>query len=208
MQAAASIGLLLMSVTTQSGLGQQQTAPPPAPAVQPGLPQPPEPKLTDPLYLRDTGRDYTKPKSHFKNPIAPYTPIYVPLPTAANSPRLGALVRNGTIYLGLSDAVALALENNYDIEIQRINLDIADTDILRTRAGSTLRGVSTGLVTNTLGGTTSTITGGGGPGGTSISTGGGAAGAQGLVLSTQGGGPTVESLDPLLTGTVQYESAK
>jgi outer membrane protein TolC len=217
MQAAASIGLLLMSVTTQSGLAQQQTAPPPAPAVQQtvansatgqaGLPQAPEPKPTDPLYLRDTSRDYTKPKSHFKNPIAPYTPINVPLPTASNAPRLAALVRDGTIYLGLSDAVALALENNYDIEIQRLNLDIADTDILRTRAGSTLRGVSTGLVTNTLGGTTSTITGGGGPGGTSVSTGGGAAGAQGLVLSTQGGGPTVESLDPLLTGTVQYESA-
>jgi outer membrane protein len=218
MQAAASIGLLLMSVTTQSGLAQQQTAPPPAPAVQQtvansatgqaGLPQAPEPKPTDPLYLRDTSRDYTKPKSHFKNPIAPYTPINVPLPTASNAPRLAALVRDGTIYLSLSDVVALALENNYDIEIQRLNLDIADTDILRTRAGSTLRGVSTGLVTNTLGGTTSTITGGGGPGGTSISTGGGAAGAQGLVLSTQGGGPTVESLDPLLTGTVQYESAK
>jgi outer membrane protein TolC len=218
MQAAASIGLLLMSVTTQSGLAQQQTAPPPAPAVQQtvansatgqaGLPQAPEPKPTEPLYLRDTSRDYTKPKSHFKNPIAPYTPINVPLPTASNAPRLAALVRDGTIYLSLSDAVALALENNYDIEIQRLNLDIADTDILRTRAGSTLRGVSTGLVTNTLGGTTSTITGGGGPGGTSVSTGGGAAGAQGLVLSTQGGGPTVESLDPLLTGTVQYESAK
>jgi outer membrane protein TolC len=217
MQAAASIGLLLMSVTTQSGLAQQQTAPPPAPAVQQtvansatgqaGLPQAPEPKPTEPLYLRDTSRDYTKPKSHFKNPIAPYTPINVPLPTASNAPRLAALVRDGTIYLSLSDAVALALENNYDIEIQRLNLDIADTDILRTRAGSTLRGVSTGLVTNTLGGTTSTITGGGGPGGTSVSTGGGAAGAQGLVLSTQGGGPTVESLDPLLTGTVQYESA-
>src|ERR1700730_8869945 len=114
MQAAASIGLLLMSVTTQSGLAQQQTAPPPAPAVQqtvansatgqPGLPPAPEPKLTDPLYLRDTGRDYTKPKSHFKNPIAPYTPIYVPLPTAANSTRLGALVRDGSIYLSRSDA--------------------------------------------------------------------------------------------------------
>ena len=41
----------------------------------------------------------------------------------------------------------LALENNYDIAIARINLDIADTDILRAKAGSSLRGVSTGLVT-------------------------------------------------------------
>ena len=68
--------------------------------------------------------------------------------------------------MSLSDAVLLALENNFDIAIARINLDIADTDILRAQAGSGLRGVSTGLVTNTLGGSTSTITSGGGPGGT------------------------------------------
>jgi outer membrane protein TolC len=216
MQAAASIGLLLMSVSTQPVLAQQQ-ANPPAPAagqtmtnnaaVQPGLPQAPEPKLTEPLYLRETGHDYTKPKSHFKNPIAPYTATNLPLPQTGNSPRLGTLLRDGKIYLGLSDAVALAVENNYDIEIARINLDIADTDILRTRAGSTFRGVSTGIVQNTLGGTTSTITSGGGPGGTSTAAGGGAAGANGIVLSTNGGGPIPETLDPTLSGTVQYESA-
>ena len=76
--------------------------------------------------------------------------------------------------------MTLALENNYDIAIARINLDIADTDILRTRAGGVLRGVSTGLVTNTIGGTTSTITSGGGPGGTSSGAGGAASGATGL----------------------------
>jgi outer membrane protein len=215
MQAAASIGLLLMSVTTQSALGQQTN--PTAPAASqtvvndttgtPGLPQAPQPKLTEPLYLRDTGKDYTKPKSHFRNPIAPYTSITVPLPRTGNSTRLDSLVRDGKIYLSLADAVALALENNYDIAIARINLDIADTDILRTRAGQTLRGVSTGLVANTLGGTTSTVTGGGGPGGTSTSSGGSGAGASGLVLSTNGGGPAVENLDPLLTGTLQYEAA-
>src|SRR5436309_2242467 len=124
MQAAASIGLLLMSVSTQPVLAQQQ-ANPPAPATtqtvtnnstgQPALPQAPEPKATEPLYLRDTGHDYTKPKSHFKNPIAPYTATNVPLPQTGNSPRLDTLLREGKIYLSLSDAVALALENNYDI---------------------------------------------------------------------------------------------
>ena len=112
------------------------------------------------------------------------------------------LLRDGKIYLSLSDAVTLALENNYDIAIARINLDIADTDILRAKAGSFLRGVSTGLVTNTLGGSTSTIVGGGGPGGTSSGAGGGGTGAQGLVLSTNGGGPTPELRDPVLTGTI------
>jgi outer membrane protein len=61
------------------------------------------------------------------------------------------LLKDGKIYLSLSDAIALALENNFDIAIARINLDIADTDILRAKAGSTLHGVSTGIVANTLG---------------------------------------------------------
>jgi len=214
MQAAASIALLLMSVVTQPGMAQQTspTAPAPPQAIandttgQNGLPQAPAPKYTEPLFLRDTGRDYTKPKSHLWNPIKPYTPINVPLPRLGNTPRLDSLLRDGKIYLSLSDAVTLALENNYDIAIARINLDIADTDLLRAKAGSTIRGVSTGLVTNTLGGQTTTITSGGGPGATSAGTGGGGAGVNGLVLSTNGGGPLPENLDPVLTGQLEYEA--
>jgi outer membrane protein len=224
MQAAASIALLLMSVWTQPGMAQQTspttqtppqtspTAPAPPQAVtndttgQPGLPQAPAPKLTEPLYLRDTPIDYTKPKSHFWNPIAPYTATNVPSPALANTNRLESLLRDGKIYLSLSDAVALALENNYDIAIARINLDIADTDILRAKAGSLLRGISTGLVTNTLGGQTTTILTGGGPGATSAGTGGAGAGAGGLVTSTNGGGPLPEALDPVLTGTLEYQT--
>ena len=195
MQAAASIALLLMSVTTQPVIAQQTNPTAPTQAgqqstpEQAGLPQAPEPKYTEPLYLRSTGTDYTKPKSHLWNPIAPYTTTNVPLPRTGNTPRLDSLLRDGKIYLSLSDAVTLALENNYDIAIARINLDIADTDILRAKAGAALRGVSTGVVQNTLGGTTTTITGGGGPGGTSSAAGGGGTGVRGLVLSTQGGGP-------------------
>jgi outer membrane protein TolC len=230
MQAAASIALLLMSGWTQPGMAQQPTNPPtnpvpatqppqtsptaPAPAQpvqndttgQPGLPQAPAPKLTEPLYLLDTPIDYAKPKSHLWNPIAPYTATNVPEPPETNSDRLKSLLQDGKIYLSLADAVALSLENNYDIAIARINLDIADTDILRAKAGSTLRGVSTGLVQNTLGGTTLTIQGGGGPGATSAGAGGGGAGIGGIVVSTNGGGPLPEFRDPVLTGTVQYET--
>jgi outer membrane protein len=173
----------------------------------PGLPQAPLPKLTEPLYLRDTPRDYTDAHHFLPNPLKLYTPTDYPEPRLQNTPRLDSLLRDGKIYLSLSDAVTLALENNYDIAIARINLDIADTDILRAKTGAALRGVSTGLVTGTLGGSTTTITGGGGPGGTSGAVGGGGAGASGLVLSTSGGGPTPEAMDPLLTGTIQYESA-
>jgi len=170
-----------------------------------GLPQTPEPKLTEPLYLRPTNKDYTNAYGFLPNPLNVFKPTPYPAPRLSNTPRLDDLLSGGKIYLSLTDAVTLALENNYDIEIARINLDIADTDILRAKAGSSLRGVSTGLVTNTLGGTTSTITGGGGPGGTTTGTGGSGAGASGLVLSTSGGGPTPETMEPVLSGTLQLE---
>jgi len=225
LKAGASIGLLLLSTTGQSyaqqpaAQQQQQGAPsatqPAAPQAiqndttgQPGLPQAPRPTPTEPLYLRDTAKDYTQLKTYsWRHPFNPYTPTDVDMPRLGNTPKLNDLLRDGKLYLSLSDAVTLALENNYDIAIARINLDIADTDILRTRAGSTFRGVSTGLVTNTLGGSSSTVTGGGGPGGTSSASGGAGTGASGLVLSTNGGGPQPYSFDPTLTATLEYELA-
>jgi outer membrane protein TolC len=69
-----------------------------------------------------------------------------------------------------------------------------------------VRGVSTGLVSGTLGGSGTTVTGGGGPGGTSGGVGGSGAGAGGLVLTTSGGGPQPETLDPTLTSNLEYEA--
>jgi outer membrane protein TolC len=218
MQAAAAIVLLVMSGNMQPALAQAGTAPSgSAPQASPAaataqqatgasqntLPSVPAPKLTEPLYLRDTGQDYRHLYPMFPNPIKPYTATSFPGARLGNSPRLDQLLRDGKIYLSLSDAVLLALEDNFDIAIARINLDIADTDILRAKAGSGLRGVSTGLVTGTQGGSGTTVIGGGGPGGTSAGAGGG---ANGLVLSTSGGGPAPENLDPTLTANMQYES--
>jgi len=219
-QGSVCVALMLMSTAPQ-GIAQQvdpaaQQSSPTAPAAPqsvqndttgtPGLPQAPEPKPTEPLFLRPTLKDYSRGKLGLPNPFTWYTPSTYPAPRLSNSPRLDDLLRDGKIYLSLSDAVTLALENNYDIAIARINLDIADTDLLRAKAGSSLRGVSTGLVTNTLGGSGTTVTGGGGPGGTSSGSGGGGAGASGLVLSTNGSGPVPENRDPTLTGALEYQS--
>lgn len=220
LQASVCVALMLMS-TAQQGIAQQvvlaaQQGSPTAPAApqqvqndttgNPGLPQAPTPKLTEPLFLRPTLKDYSRGKLGLPNPLRWYTPTDYPAPRLSNSPRLGDLLRDGKIYLSLSDAVTLALENNYDIAIARINLDIADTDLLRAKAGSSLRGSPAGLVTNTLGGSGTTVTGGGGPGGTSTGTGGAGAGANGLVLSTSGGGPVPEVLDPVITGALEYQA--
>ncbi|HEY0760068.1 MAG TPA: TolC family protein [Acidisarcina sp.] len=172
------------------------------------LPDEPQPILTQPLYLRSTARDFTIPRHHFPNPFAPYQATSVPLPSGTNVPRLADLARAGKIYLSLSDAIMLALEDNYDIAIQRYNLDIADTDILRTKSGQLPNGVNTGLVSNTIGGTTSSLTSGGGPGGSSVGSGGAGAGASGIVLSTSGAGPLPFNLDPALTGNLQFDRSQ
>ena len=183
----------------------QQTNAPGGQAAAPGLPPEPAPNYTQPLFMRPSLRDFGKERQYFPNPIAPYKPTSAPLANFSNSPRLDDLVKNGKIYLSLSDAILLALENNFDIAIQRYNLDIADTDILRTKSGSVFLGVNSGLVTGTLGSSGTTVTSGGGPGGTSQSAGGAASGSGGLALSTNGGGPLPENLDPVLTGTIQLQ---
>ena len=139
------------------------------------------------------------PQSH--NPIRAYAPDNVPAPQLANSPRLNQLVRDGKLYLSLQDAIALALENNLDLAIARYNLPIADTDVLRTRAGAIFRGVNTGVVQGTPGGGIGGLGAGapgGGAGGTTAGAGGAGAGASGLVQSTLGTGSNVSLYDPFL----------
>lgn len=158
------------------------------------------------IDLHPTSRDFRVPRSYWKNPFAPYTPTTVEPASIMNSTRLEDLAKGGKIYLSLSDAVVLALENNYDIAIQRFNIDIADTDILRAKAGYNLLGAPNGLVENTLGGANQLLQqSGGGPGGTSAGAGGAGAGASGLTLTTNGLGPQPEVLDPTLTGTIQLQ---
>jgi hypothetical protein len=173
------------------------------------LPTAPAPILTQPLDLRPTGRDYSKPFGPLLgNPINAYRPTSIGKASFANSVRLDNLVKDGKIYLSLSDAIALAIENNYDIAIARYDLDIADTDILRTKAGFGPLGAPSGVVTGTLGGSASVLTTGGGPGGTTGGSGGAGSGVSGLSLTTAGAGPAPELLDPNITGTVQFERAR
>ncbi len=151
--------------------------------------------------------NYAKPVSHFPNPIGPYTPRHLSAPNLANTARIDSLMHDGKLYLSLNDAIALALENNLDIAIARYNLNIADTDILRAKAGATTIGVNTGVVQNTPGGGVGGLGGqvGSGTGGTSLGSGGAGAGAGGLVGSTLGFGSTIGSFDPVLTGTLQED---
>lgn len=202
---AGAVLMLALSTCLPSGWAQQAQTTAPDKAAS-DLPAAPVPTATEPLDLRATARDFSKPAAGLlADPINRYRATTIPKASFANSVRLTDLVKDGKIYLSLSDAIALALENNYDIAIARYNLDIADTDILRAKAGSFLRGVNATVLTNTLGGSSQTLASSGAPGGASS---GAAAGTNGVVLSTDGVGPNPESLEPTVGGTVQLERAE
>ncbi len=151
---------------------------------------------------------YRIPKSNPFNILSPYQSVKVPEPSFANAPRIDQLIKGGDLRLSLQDAIALALENNLDLAIARYNLVIADTDLMRTKAGASVRGVATGLVQGTPGGGIGGFGSGApgaGAGGTSGGAGGAGSGASGLVQSTLGTGTNVDSFDPQLQGSMNVE---
>jgi outer membrane protein TolC len=139
--------------------------------------------------------------------LQPYLPKELAQPDLGNSPRIDALMHDGKIYLSIDDAVALALENNLDIDIARYNLNIAAADLLRAKSGANILGVNTGIVQNTPGGGVGGLGGtvGSGTGGTTVAAGGAGTGTSGLVSSTLGIGSTITSFDPVVTGTLQLD---
>src|ERR1700728_791287 len=65
----------------------------------------------------------------------PYQPRNVPPINLANSDRIEAVVRGGNLYLSAQDVIALALENNLDIEIQRYTPLLQREVTLRAHVG-------------------------------------------------------------------------
>ncbi|HUI84700.1 MAG TPA: TolC family protein [Candidatus Binatia bacterium] len=208
----------LMSVLASVSLAQQTTSAGTQPAVPPLTPMPQAPAPQHNAHLYSGDQNYAKPLSGFPNLIAPYTSRRVPSPNLSNSAMTDRLFHDGQIYLSINDAVAMALENNLDITLQRYNLSIADTDLLLTSSGASARGVNASVVQGTQGGALGAVAAGGtgtattgasgtGAGGTQVGVGGAGAGAAGIVASTLGFGPPIDNFDPVLGGTIQGEHA-
>src|SRR6202140_1787113 len=191
--------LFLAASMVPAGWAQDASSVPSAPSTQ--MPaQQAVPAKSQPFYLKE----YSKPRTAFPNLLAPYTARRVAPPNVANTPRIDQLMHDGKLYISMNDAVALALENNLDIAIARYNLNIADTDIWRAKAGvNTILGVNNGVVQNTPGGGVGGFGTqvGSGQGGTSVGAAGAGAGLGGLVQSTLGSGPLISSFDPIVSGT-------
>src|SRR5215831_17211951 len=76
-----------------------------------------------------------------------YTTHPIPKSSFEDSPRIDKLMRAGNIYLSLRDAIALALENNLDIESARYGPKLSEANVLRASAGALLRNVSNSIST-------------------------------------------------------------
>lgn len=125
-----------------------------------------------------TTYDYSQ--SHaFPNILAPYIPETVPEPSLSNSQLMHQLTRDGKLYLSLDDAIALALENNLTIAVQRFLIPYAQLDMLRARSGGASRGIpsqalfqSQALFAGAVGAGLSSSASGGSGGGGAFATGG------------------------------------
>jgi len=189
--------IILLATVPMTLRAQDASSAPPAQSTPPAAPQPAQPQT---VHLQD----YSVPRHAFPNFLQPYAPRPLGQPNLGNSPRIDSLMRDGKIYLSVDDAIALALENNLDLEIARYNLNIAAADLLRAKSGANILGVNTGIVQNTPGGGVGGLGGtvGSGTGGTTVAAGGVGTGTNGLVSSTLGVGSPITSFDPQLTGTL------
>jgi outer membrane protein TolC len=122
----------------------------------------------------------------------PYRQRTVPAISLDNSPRLETLERAGNLYLTAPDVVALAIENNLDVEVQRYGPLLAQEVLKRAQSGGALRSVGLGVAAGPQSVSLQ---------GVSVNTGGASASTAGNGVSSGGGivtqlGPSIPSLDP------------
>ena len=116
-----------------------------------------------------------------------------------NSNRFESLTRAGIMYLTAQDVVALAIENNIDVEVQRYGPLLAQEVLKRAKSGQALRSVGSGVAA----GPTSvslqgvSLNGGGDAGG-----GGGVGSGGGIVTQL---GPAIQSLDPTVSAFANFQ---
>ncbi len=135
--------------------------------------------------------------------VRPYKAPLVPPIRTLNSSRLRDLIRAGKLYLTAQDAIALALENNIDVELARYTPVLDEWNLERAEAGGPLPGVPSGSsqsssvangegVTGSLNASGVTATGGSNNSGNAVN------------ASISQIGPVTPTLDPVLQSTEAF----
>jgi len=133
----------------------------------------------------------------------PYQARTVPEIRLSNSPRLNELIRAGNLYLTAQDVIALAIENNIDVEVQRYGPLLSQEVLRRAQGGGALRSVGLGVAAGpqsvSLQGVSANNSGG-----VTLSGGNGVSSGGGIVTQL---GPGIPSLDPSLFVFASYQHA-
>jgi len=142
-------------------------------------------------------------KSNLPVPLRSYAPPSVPVSRPGNSQRLHNLLRAGKLYLTVQDALALAIENNLNLEVDRYGPLLAQSALERVKAGGPLRGVPSASaqvasVDNGLGVNGSQQSAG------LLSGGGGSSGGSTGGAVIQQVGAITPNLDPVLQNTTTF----
>ena len=134
----------------------------------------------------------------------PYRAVLEPSNNLIDSTRIESLLRAGNLYLSLQDTIALALENNLDIAIQRYGPQLADAALLSAEAGGFARGVSTTVTAGPSSASVSSTgtTPGSNVSATALSSNASASAVGASAISSSG--PAIPSLDPTLTGGLSW----
>ncbi len=138
----------LAACTISQAQQQPQSTPPVAPPTSPTIPNvPPISVFTTGVPTTETGLPTIIPTRSAPTGLVasrffgPYRRPQVPPLFPGNGDRLRSLVHDGKLFLSARDAIVLAIENNLDVEIERYNLLLADTDRRRAAGGGSLRGI-------------------------------------------------------------------
>ena len=87
--------------------------------------------------LNDRGPTLSNEREHWYSGFTNnYRTRYIPPISVSNSGRADSLIRAGNLYLSLSDAIAMALENNIDVEVSRYAYPLADASLMSAQASN------------------------------------------------------------------------
>ena len=97
--------------------------------------------LCTPLAFSQTATQVTPDISTGNAIVRPYFPATLAPIRTADSTRIQDLTKAGKLYLTVQDAIALALENNIDLEVNRYAKSTLEWRVTRAEAGGALAGV-------------------------------------------------------------------
>ena len=129
----------------------QNTTPPPSNANTTNSAPPPSPARS-----LSVAPDYSQGVAWFPKVIATYIQRAVAQPVLTNSPKLAQLIQAGKLNLTIDDAIALALENNLDIAVQRYTPWLDQMSLLLARSGANGRVQFDPVATASINGTDQT----------------------------------------------------